>query len=509
MKKLFSIMLSLVMIASMFVFTSCDDDEDLCAHTYNHEGVCTKCGEHDAEFVEGQEITFTDAVTIKFYHTMGANLKTVLDEYLVEFKELFPNITIEHQQIGGYDDVKNQISTEITAGNQPNMAYCYPDHVATYNASGAVKTLDSFINTNDYIMVDGEKYYIGLSGAEIDNFIEGYYAEGTSFGNSKMYTMPFSKSTEVLYYNATFFEENNISVPDHWFSIDQNDTTSLEFVINQIKQIDSTSIPLGYDSEANWFITMCEQLNTPYTAAKGEHYLFNTTENRNFVEKFREWYQQGLMTTQELYGSYTSGLFTATGAEDQKSYMSIGSSAGATHQRPAKVSGSDEYPFEVGITSIPQVDIDNPKVISQGPSVCILKSTNADPVAAANEELASWLLIRFLTTSVAFQADFSIASGYIPVLKQSVMVKDETFKENLDKANGTDYIASLSLKVALEQESAYYTSPAFVGSSEARTQVGKLMQACFAFKSAEHTDKAAYISELFTAAVAECKKNDN
>ena len=71
------------------------------------------------------------------------------------------------------------------------------------------------------------------------------------------------------------------------------------------------------------------------------------------------------MTTQTLYGAYTSGLFTTlTGT---RSYMSIGSSAGATHQRPA--AGTDgNYPFEVGIATIPQIKKDSPKVISQGPS---------------------------------------------------------------------------------------------------------------------------------------------
>ena len=76
-----------------------------------------------------------------------------------------------------------------------------------------------------------------------------------------MYTLPFSKSTEVLYYNKTFFDANNLSVPDHWFSTGENDTTSMEYVCARIKEIDTNpnTYPLGYDSEANWFITMCEQ----------------------------------------------------------------------------------------------------------------------------------------------------------------------------------------------------------------------------------------------------------
>ena len=84
-------------------------------------------------------------VTIKFYHTMGANLTAVLETYIAEFNALYPNITVEHSSLGGYDDVRDQVSTEITVGSQPNIAYCYPDHVALYNLAKCVQTLDELI----------------------------------------------------------------------------------------------------------------------------------------------------------------------------------------------------------------------------------------------------------------------------------------------------------------------------------------------------------------------------
>ena len=136
-------------------------------------------------------------VEIKFYHTMGQNLKDVLDTYIGEFNKIYPNIKVVDTQVGGYDDVRNQISTELTVGDQPNLAYCYPDHVALYNLAGAVVNLDNLIDDPN----------IGLTAAQKADFIEGYYNEGRQFGDGLMYTMPFSKSTEVLYYNETFFTE--------------------------------------------------------------------------------------------------------------------------------------------------------------------------------------------------------------------------------------------------------------------------------------------------------------
>ena len=426
-------------------------------------------------------------VTITFYHTMGSNLSDVLNLYIEEFNKLYPNIHIASEQVGSYDDVRNQISTEITVGGQPNIAYCYPDHVALYNLAGAVATLDNLIDSTISVKrADGTEETLGLTEEQKADFIEGYYNEGKQFGDGLMYTMPFSKSTEVLYYNKTFFEANNLTVPTTW--------EEMETLCAKIKQLDPNSIPLGYDSEGNWFITMCEQYGSDYTSATGDHYLFDNETNRAFVKTFREWYQKGYLTTQKLYGAYTSGLFTAeTGV---KSYMSIGSSAGATHQRPT-ADETGKYPFEVGIATIPQVNPEQPKVISQGPSVCIFKKDNAQEV------VASWLFVKYLITSVEFQAEFSMASGYVPVLKS--VAQNETYKNFLANADGGKYISALSAKICLQQEKAYYTSPAFNGSSTARDQVGSLLSACLAADDGGNVDKM--IADAFKNAINECEYN--
>ncbi len=421
-------------------------------------------------------------VTITFYHTMGQNLRDVLDAYIVEFNKLYPNIHINSTQVGNYDDVRDQISTEISVGNQPNIAYCYPDHVALYNLAGAVTVLDNLINSEVVVTrADGTTEILGLTAEQQADFIQGYYAEGKEFGDDKMYTLPLSKSTEVLYYNKTFFEEHNLTVPSTW--------DELKALCAQIKAIDPTSIPLGYDSEANWFITMCEQYGSPYTSATGDHFLFDNEQNRAFIKEFNDWYQKGYITTQTLLNGYTSGLFTAK--EGTRSYMSIGSSAGATHQRPAMVDGA--YPFEVGIATIPQVDANNKKVISQGPSLCIFQKSNPQEV------LASWLFVKYLTTTVEFQAEFSMACGYVPVLKS--VGENPIYAEYLDNADGGAYISALAAKVCLEQEEAYYTSPAFNGSSTARDEVGKLLTKCLTFTG----DLDGQIKKAFEDAIAECE----
>ena len=103
-------------------------------------------------------------ITIKFYHTMGAALTSILTDAIASFNELYPNITVDHQSYGNYDALLSQINTEITVGNQPNIAYCYPDHVALYNVAKKVIPLDNLIaSTIEVTDAEGNKTVLGLT----------------------------------------------------------------------------------------------------------------------------------------------------------------------------------------------------------------------------------------------------------------------------------------------------------------------------------------------------------
>ena len=169
--------------------------------------------------------------------------------------------------------------------------------------------------------------------------------------------------------------------------------------------------------------------------------------------------------------------------------MCIGSSGGASYQIPA------DRAFEVGIAPIPQVSQSNKKVISQGPSLCILKSGKSTD----QHILASWLFVKYLTTNMAFQTEFSSTSGYMPVLQSAA--QNETYAAWLDKADGYSFLTAYVVKVGLEQADSYFTSPAFNGSTEARKQVGALLAKCMSEKT---DDVDGLINDAFENAYDEC-----
>ena len=453
-------------------------------------GMLTACGGSGKKGAAGDVVTaeggfdINKPVTITFYHQMGAELQKILATAIEDFNKFYPNITIKAETMGDYDGILNQIQTEINVGNQPNLAYCYADHVATYNLGGAVQPLDSLIaNTEVITRADGSTEVLGLTQEQIDDFIPAFYNDGRVYGDGKMYTLPVVRSTEALYYNKTFFEKHGLTVPTTW--------DEMETVCRQIRELEPTCIPLGYDSEANWFITMCEQSGSPYTSTEGDKFLFDNDVNKAFVKRFQGWYKDKLVTTQELSGGYTSALFTGESDTGTRCYMCIGSTGGATYQQPNQTNGVFE--FEVGMAPIPQVDPANPKVISQGPSICVFRKN------ASHETVAAWLFAKFLATDVVFQASVSMNNGYASVLKSAQ--ENPVYKDFLATA-GTEGIQAYAVQVTLEQQDSFYNSPAFFGSSVAREQVGLLVQKCLAV---ETNDVDAAIATAFENAVKECK----
>lgn len=402
--------------------------------------------------------------TIIFYSTQSDALQKITSNAIAAFEAKYPGWKIDHRQPGGYDEVKEKIISDFQGGVQPDLAYCYPDHVAQYLQTGKVIDMTKFINSTDTVeLADGTLATVGYSAEELADFVPGYYNEGyaVNFGGyanygftaNSMLTLPFVKSTELLYYNKSALEELGLPVATTWDQL----WAQCEAIVKKFP----SATPLGYDSEANWFITMCQQNGWGYTSAEGNNYRFNNENTIAWLAEIRDYYDMGYLTTQKDYGAYTSGLFTK-GVNDGGLVYCIGSSGGASHQDPAGA-------FEWGIAPVPgSVQADgsvNYSAISQGPSLVMLSAGyNVDN--AEEKQLMTWLFIKELLDPT-FQAAFSIGSGYNPCRLSTLEVQSY-----VDHMADTDSITAVAAKVASEMSDRFFTSPAFKGSSTARSQVG-------------------------------------
>lgn len=430
------------------------------------------------------------AHTITFYSSMGDKLLGTLEVAKTKFAEKFPGWQVEVVNPGGgYDGTRSAIVGDLQANSQPDLAYCYADHVAQYLVTGKVTNMANYINNSNKLTVnvkEGDDYVsktydeiVGYTAEEVADFVEGYYKEGfaSNYANYSTYgysendilTVPFQKSTETLYYNADaliqlgYYEEVTNEATGTTKKVATPPTTWDELweICRAAKAKWPNSTPMGYDSESNWFITMCEQNGWGYTSASEPHYLFNNAEAQAWLGELNGYFNEKLFTTQEIYGAYSSNLFTK-GAETG-SILSIGSSGGASYQDPGTK-------FKWGVAPLPgSVQEDGTvvrKAISQGPSLVMFRTASEN---AEEKELMTWEFVKILLDP-EFQAKFAGTTGYMPSRKSSYEV--DYYKDALkDKTN----IVVATVLCAKDMVDFYFTSPAFTGSSTARTQVGSAL----------------------------------
>lgn len=394
-----------------------------------------------------------EKITITFWHVYGQGKSALLDEMIAEFEALYPNIEVDSVPQGGYSDLLQKTKKAIGTGVTPDLVVGYPDHFAEYLDLGGIIPLDKFVAHETW-------------GVDLTDFIDSYVAENQQYAD-KMYSMPYSKSTEMLVYNKTIFDANGITLsidePIYWSDLEVfadtivgNGENQCEFLIN-------------YDSSSNLFINSSRQFGAGYTNTDGD-VLVDNAETKSMLAYFESLFDQNILTLPiEWEEDYGSTNFLA-----QDVCMTVGSTAGLTYNLPSlNLEEADQ--FEVGILPIPQVEDGVLSAMQQGPNVAIMENTDDA------ERLASWLLIKFLTNTEN-TARWAIDTGYLPVRKSGF--ESDIYQELLNNP-GADYVyESMSANAAYAQLTYYKYDPAFAGigkisSAKVREEAGYALEAIY------------------------------
>ncbi len=397
---------------------------------------------------------------VQFWHTMGQANQEMLARMIETFQEANPDIVIDAFSQGGYDDIAGKIRDAIPAGTTPTLSFCYPDNVASYIEAGAVEELTPYIDNEEY----------GLTAKEKEDYNADYWAEGTNYQQKGVFSVPYAKSTEVLFYNATIFEAYGWEAPTTWDEMWTLCATIKEQLGSKIKY------PLGYDSDSNLFITKCIQEGIPYTskdaASKEDYYQFNNAKAKQMVSDLKEKFgalvnkqPAGLFITK---GTQPNSTYTSTAFTNQQIVMSIGSTGGTTYNKSLN--------FDIGVAPMPRGTV-NGKVVSQGPSICIFSR------ASAAEKVAAWKFYKHIT-SPENTATFAINTGYEPV-RNSARETDQ-FKDYLARAGanyickrGGDLLATAASLTRDKYVGNYFSTDVFPGSDTARDEVGGIISNVF------------------------------
>ncbi len=408
---------------------------------------------------------------------------------IADFEALYPNIKVTLKQYTNYDDIYNDVITNLATDTTPNICITYPDHIATYKQSDdAVVALDDLFADQKYGLGGSELLFDGPTVQEVipqfleECVLEGYY-----------YAIPFMRSTEACYINKNYVEALGFTIPEQltWnfiWEVSEAATAKNEdgtYVVNGQKVL----IPFIYKSTDNMMIQMLRQKGAGYSTQDGQIQIFNDT-TKELLYEIAEHVKSRSFSTFKI-SSYPANFLNAG-----QCIFAIDSTAGATwmgcNAPLIDIPEENLANFETVVMPIPQFDPQNPQMISQGPSICIFNKE--DP----QEVLASWLFAQYLLTNNV-QIAYSQTEGYVPVTSKAQ--QSDVYQDYLNRA-GEDNDLYYDVKIAaskllLENTDHTFVTPVFNGSVSLRNAAGQMIENVTKSVLRKQTVDEAYMEKLY------------
>ena len=248
-------------------------------------------------------------------------------------------------------------------------------------------------------------------------------------------------------------------------------------------------IPFIYKSTDNMMIQMLAQRGAGYSTDAGEILLFNDT-TEEILSAVAIHAESGAFNTFKQAG-YPANFLNAG-----QCIFAIDSTAGATWMGSdaplVDIAEEKLVQFETEVMAIPQFDTENPRMISQGPSLCVFNK--ADP----QEVLASWLFAQFMLTNEV-QIAYSQTEGYAPVTSKAQ--NSAEYRDYLSRS-GEDNELYYEVKIRatellLENTANTFVTPVFNGSASLRNAAGQLIENVNKAVRRNQIVDEAYIDDLY------------
>ena len=413
----------------------------------------------------------------------------VYTDAIAAFEKLYPNIHVNIRLYTDYGRIYNDVITNIATATTPNICITYPDHIATYiTGQNIVAPLDDLFADPRYGFGGSALKYDGPG----EDGVIGKFLDECAIGGVH-YAVPFMRSTEACYVNVTMLESMGYTLPDVltwdfvWEVSDKAAEKDAEgtYSVNGQK----TMIPFIYKSTDNMMIQQLAQRGAGYSTPDGDVLLFSG-DAEAVLRDAAAHTATGAFSTFKI-SSYPGNFLNAG-----QCLFAVDSTAGATwmgsHAPNSDIAPDKFVEFECAVRPVPQIDPDNPAMISQGPSVCVFNK--ADP----GEVLASWLFAQFLLTN-AVQLQYAETEGYIPVTAKAQ--NDPAYLDYLSRAgedDGDHYAVKIeATELLLDNIGRTFVTPVFNGSASLRDAAGQLIENTVKSVRRKETVDDAYFTRLY------------
>lgn len=434
--------------------------------------------------------------TITFWAKNDTNINqtNVYKQAIEDFQALYPNISVDLRLYTDYGRIYNDVITNISTGTTPNVCITYPDHIATYLSSdNAVVPLDELFSNEKYGLGGSELAY---DGPTMDEMIPQFLSECVIAG--KHYAIPYMRSTEACYVNVTMLNSLGYELPETltWDFVWEVSEAAAKKDENGVYLANGqkTMIPFIYKSTDNMMIQLLRQQEAGYSTDTGEILIFND-ETKSLLYDISTHAGSGAFSTFKI-SSYPANFLNAG-----QCIFAVDSTAGSTWMgtyAPLSDISADKFTvFETAVLPIPQFDPENPRMISQGPSMCIFNKE--DP----QEVLASWLFAQYMLTNKV-QLGYASTEGYLPVTSKAQQSAEyQDYLNSMGKDNDTYYDVKIKASLLLmENMENTFVTPVFNGSASLRDAAGQLIEDTVKATRRKKTVDDAFMEKLFADAAS-------
>ena len=360
-------------------------------------------------------------------------------------------ITVNAISQGSIGDLNKKVISAAQSNSLPAIINVYPDLATGLIEDNKLVDLALFINDENVGMAD-----------EMDDFVDTFIEETSQWGEGKIYGLPMTKSTEVLYVNKNMLESLGYTLED------LEDLTFEKLAEISNKAVTELGVAgFGFDSSSNAFISSLKMDGPDFVESNGTINVDN-----EWVREYMTFFQQQAQ----------SGAFRIAGEDkflsnpfvNQKMLCYQGSSAGYAYL-------NNDGAFEIAVVEVPVFQGKDKAVMQQGASLFVTNNVSAEAQYAAYE------FVKF-ATNAENTAKFATATGYLPVRKSAI--ETDIVKNIL---NDETSLYSKVYNVAQEALSYAYYTPAINNAQSARTVAQEKYEA---FMSGSITDVEVLVDDI-------------
>ena len=338
----------------------------------------------------------SDKITVTFWHSMSGENGTNFEEIVEEFNNQSDNVHIEPVYQGSYTDLITKIRAMGNTDEAPAIIQASGTNRKYLAESDFVEPMQKFIDEEDFDTSQLE-----------ENALNRYVIDDT------LYSMPFSTSNAVMYYNKDLFKEAGLD-PD-------NPPQTFSEIEDAAQKIKNATGNYGFTmATIGWYF---EQL----LANQGELYLDNDNGFSGEPTKSLVNEEAGQMIFQWLDNMNKAETFKNYGSdwEDPRAPFLAGQvgiyfDSSANTREMVK-----QAPFEIATAPLPVPDGVEPHGATVGGN-----SNYITNKVSEEEQKAAWEFIKY-TVSPEVQAKWASVTGYFPVTKAAN--EEDVLKETYDE----------------------------------------------------------------------------